>query len=108
MFPLTSGLTWSGISVEQVDEDYASDLDTKISVIGEEEIDTPMGRFKTVKVERVAQWKNRKSGKTGTSRWTYWYTSQAKSAVRYERSNTTSEGRVFIRETQDLIAFSVK
>ena len=108
VFPLTSGLTWSGISVEQVDEDYASDLDTKISVIGEEEIDTPMGRFKTVKVERVAQWKNRKSGKTGTSRWTYWYTSQAKSAVRYERSNTTSEGRVFIRETQDLIAFSVK
>ncbi len=108
VFPLTPGLSWSGVSVEQVADEYASDLNTKISAVAEEEIDTPMGRFKTVKVERVADWKNRKTGKTGTSRWTYWYTAQAKSPVRYERSNTTSEGRVFIKETQELIAFSVK
>ena len=108
VFPLTPGLSWSGVSVEQVADEYASDLNTKISAVAEEEIDTPMGRFKTVKVERVAEWKNRKSGKTGTSRWTYWYTAQAKSPVRYERSNTTSEGRVFIKETQELIAFAVK
>ena len=108
VFPLTPGLTWSGISVEQVGDDYASDLNTKIAALGEEELDTSMGRFKTIKVERVADWQNRKTGKTGTSRWTYWYTSQAKSALRFERSNTTSEGRVFIKETQELIAFSVK
>ncbi len=108
VFPLTLGLSWSGVSVEQVADEYASDLNTKISAVAEEEIDTPMGRFKTVKVERVADWKNRKTGKTGTSRWTYWYTAQAKSPVRYERSNTTSEGRVFIKETQELIAFAVK
>ena len=108
VFPLTPGLSWSGVSVEQVADEYASDLNTKISAVAEEEIDTPMGRFKTVKVERVADWKNRKTGKTGTSRWTYWYTAQAKSPVRYERSNTTGEGRVFIKETQELIAFSVK
>ena len=108
VFPLTPGLSWSGVSVEQVANEYASDLNTKISAVAEEEIDTPMGRFKTVKVERVAEWKNRKSGKSGTSRWIYWYTAQAKSPVRYERSNTTSEGRVFIKETQELIAFAVK
>jgi hypothetical protein len=108
VFPLTPGLTWSGISVEQVDDEYASDLSTRIAALGEEELDTPMGRFKTIKVERVADWKNRKTGKTGTSRWTYWYTSQAKNSVRFERSNATSEGRVFIRETQELVAFSVK
>ena len=108
VFPLTPGLTWSGIAVEKVDDEPFSDLDTRISAIAEEEVDTPMGRFKTIKVERVANWKNRKNGKTGTSRWTYWYTSQAKSALRFERSNTTGEGRVFIKETQELLAFSVK
>ena len=108
VFPLTPGLSWSGVSVQQVADEYAYDLNTKISAVAEEEIDTPMGRFKTVKVERVADWKNRKTGKTGTSRWTYWYTAQAKSAVRYERSNTTSEGRVYVKETQELIAFAVK
>jgi hypothetical protein len=108
VFPLTPGLTWSGVSVERTGDDMVTDLTAKISAIAEEEIDTPMGRFKTVKVERNADWKNRKNGKTGTSRWTYWYSAQAKSALRFERSNTTSDGRVLIRETQDLIAFSVK
>jgi Caspase domain len=108
VFPLTPGLAWSGVSVERTGDSQISDLNAKITAIGEEEIDTPMGRLKTVKVERVADWKNRKTGKTGTSRWIYWYTAQAKSAVRFERSNTTSEGRVLIRETQELIAFSVK
>ena len=108
VFPLTPGLSWSGVTVEQVGDEYASDLNTKISALAEEDIETPMGVFRTVKVERVANWKNRKTGKTGVSRWTYWYTAQAKSPVRYERSNTTSEGRVFIKETQELIAFAVK
>jgi Caspase domain len=108
VFPLTPGLTWSGVAVEQGEDGYVADLNSKISAIAEEEIDTPMGRFKTIKVERVAEWKNRKNGKTGISRWTYWYTAQAKSPVRYERSNTTSEGRMFIRETQELVAFVVK
>lgn len=108
VFPLTPGLTWSGVAVEEAEDGYVADLNSKISALAEEEIDTPMGRFKTIKVERVVEWKARKSGKTGTSRWTYWYTSQAKSPVRYERSNTTSEGRVFIRETHEMVAFAVK
>lgn len=108
VFPLTPGVKWSGITVEQVGDEYATDLDTKIAAVAEEELDTPMGRFKTIKVERVAQWKNRKNGKTGTSRWTYWYTAQAKMPVRYERSNTTSEGRVFIKEQLEMVALGVK
>ena len=99
--------TWSGKTVEE-GEGYASDLETKINAIGEEEITTPLGLMKTIKVERVSDWKNRKTGKTGTSRWTYWYTAQAKTAVRFERSNTTSEGRVFIKETQELLSYSLK
>ncbi len=108
VFPLTPGLSWSGVTTEQVGDEYASDINAKITVRGEEEIDTPMGRLRAIKVERVGEWKNRKSGKAGTSRWTYWYVAHAKMPVRLERSNTTSEGRVFIKETQELIAFSVK
>ncbi|MEO8386299.1 MAG: caspase family protein [Betaproteobacteria bacterium] len=108
VFPLTVGLAWSGITVEEIAGSYISDLNTKISGIAEEEIETPAGRFKTIKVERVANWKNRGNGKTGVSIWTYWYASAAKSAVRYERSRTGSDGRVLNRETHELIAFSVK
>ena len=108
VFPLTVGLSWSGITVEEIPGSYTSDLNTKITGIAEEEIETPAGRFKTIKVERVANWKNRGNGNSGVSAWTYWYASPAKSAVRFERSRTTSEGRLLNRETQELIAFSVK
>ena len=108
VFPLTVGLAWRGNVVQKTGADEFSDLDTKVAVLGEEEIETPAGRFKAMKVERIADWKDRKSFKTGTSRWTYWYTSQAKTALRFERTNTTSDGRVLIRETHELIAFSVK
>ncbi len=108
VFPLTPGLAWNGVMVEQIDDEYASDINAKIAVYGEEEIETPMGRFRAIKVERIGEWKNRKTGKMGTSRWIYWYTSQVKMPVRLERSNTTAEGRVFIKETQEVIAFAVK
>ena len=108
VFPLTLGLTWSGIVVQETGKDAISDLDTKVSVLGEEEIETTMGRFKTVKIERIAEWKDRKVNRTGTSRWVYWYSSAAKASLRFERTNTTGEGRVLIRETHELVAFAVK
>lgn len=108
VFPLTPGLSWSGVTVEEIAGSYVSDLNTKITCIGLEDIDTPAGRFKTVKVERVAQWKNRNGTRSGVSTWTYWYSAEAKSAVRYERSKSTSDGRVLSRETLELVAFSVK
>ena len=76
-----------------------------ITGLCEEEIETPAGKFKTIKVERVAEWKRRKSG---VSRWVYWYTSHAKSAVCYERTKTTVEGRALLSELHKLVAFSVK
>ena len=108
VFPLTQGLNWRGTVVQQTGSDVFSDLDTKVSVMGEEEVETAMGRFKAVKIKRVADWRDRKSNRTGTSQWTYWYSSQAKTSLRYERVNTTGDGRVIINETHELIAFSVK
>ena len=51
--------------MEEIAGSYTSDLDTKITGIAEEEIETPAGRFKTIKVERVANWKDRGNGKSG-------------------------------------------
>ena len=107
VFPMSAGVSWSGL-VTEGGEDYSGVNDVRIRVIGEEELDTPLGHLKGIKIERTGNWKNMKSGKTGTTRWTYWYHGPAKQAVRYERSNTTSEGRVLIKETQELVAYKVK
>ncbi len=107
VFPLSPGLSWNGMVTES-GEDYAGTNDVRIRVVGEEEIETPMGRLKTIKVDRTGEWKNTKTSKTGTTRWTYWYHGPAKQAVRYERSNTTSEGRLLVKETQELLALGVK
>jgi hypothetical protein len=107
VFPMSPGLSWNG-TITETGEDYAGTQEVKIRVLGEEEIDTPMGRLKTIKVERNGEWKNLKTNKTGVTRWTYWYHGPAKQAVRYERSNATSEGRLLFKETQELVAFGVK
>ncbi len=107
VFPLSPGISWSGM-VNEGGDDHAGTNDVRIRVIGEEEVDTPMGRLKTIKVERTGDWKNTKTGKTGTTRWSYWYHGPAKVPVRYERSNTTSEGRLLVKELQELVAFGVK
>lgn len=106
LFPLTPGLAWSGKAVEQ-GEDYTTELETRIRVVGEEELATPAGRMKAVRVERSVAWTNRRTGSTGIHQSTYWYSARAKSPVRIERSNATSAGRVFLKETQELTAFAV-
>ncbi len=107
VFPMSVGVSWSGIITEGGD-DYTGTNDVRIRVVGEEEIDSPLGRLKTLRIERAGEWRNTKTGRTGTTRWTYWYHGPAKQALRYQRSNTTAEGRLLIKETQELVAFNVK
>ncbi len=107
LFPMTPGASWSGRVIEGGDG-YDGINDITLRIVGEEEIDTPMGRMKGIKVERSGDWKNKKSGKTGTTRWTFWYHGPAKSGIRFERSNTTSDGKVLVKETQELVAFGSK
>lgn len=107
VFPMSAGVSWSGM-VTEGGEDYSGTNNVRIRVAGEEEIDTALGRLKAIKVERTGEWKNLKSGKTGTSKSTYWYHGPVKQAVRYERSNTTSEGRLLLKEIQEVEAYGVK
>jgi hypothetical protein len=104
---MSVGVAWSGMVVEGGD-DYAGTNDVRIRVVAEEEIDTPLGRLKTLRIERTGEWRNTRSGKTGTTRWTYWYHGPAKQALRYQRTNTTAEGRLLTKETQELVAYGVK
>jgi hypothetical protein len=107
LFPMSAGVTWNGKIIEG-GEDYDGTNEVRIRVIGEEEIETAMGRLKAIRVERTGEWKNLKTGRTGVTHWVYWYHGPAKQALRYERFNTTSEGRVLAREIQELVAFGVK
>ncbi|MBL8521638.1 MAG: caspase family protein [Betaproteobacteria bacterium] len=106
-FPMTPGLSWSGTVTEGGDDYSGSNLVT-LRVIGEEEIDTALGKLRAIRLERTGEWRNARNGKTGISRWTFWYHGPAKQAVRFERSNTTHDGRLFFKEVQEIMAFGVK
>lgn len=107
VFPLTQGLTWGGKMLEE-GEDYVTDQDIKIAVLGEEVLQTAMGPMKVIKVERNATWKSRASNKQGASKWTYWYNSAVKVPVKYERINMTKDGRVFVHEVHEVVGVMVK
>jgi hypothetical protein len=107
VFPLSPGLSWGGRFVDET-PDVVSEVDVKIRAVGEEEIEVPAGRFRAIKVERAGEWKVSKSGNTGRSVWTYWYSSQAKIFLKYEWTNTTSDGKVINRESMEMVSFSVK
>lgn len=107
LFPMSAGVSWSG-TITEGGENFSGVQEVQIRVIGEEEIDTALGRLKAIRIERSGDWVNKKNGQTGKTRWVYWYHGPAKQAVRYERFNTTSEGRVLAREIQELTAFGVK
>ena len=107
VFPLVPGLSWGGKFSDEA-PDVISDLDIKINVVGEEDIEVPAGKFRAVKVDRVGEWTNRKSGKRGVSRWVYWYSSQVKIFLKYEWTNTQADGKVLNRETMEMVSFSVR
>lgn len=107
LFPMTQGASWT---LKHTDEagDRITDVEVQISVKGEEEVSTPAGKMKAIKVERIGNWRQRKTGSTGISAWTYWYTAQVKRWVRAEWTNTATGGRVLNRETQELQSYRVE
>ena len=108
VFPLRPGLAWRGKLVERGDS-HVSELDASVKVTGEEAVDTPAFRHvKAIKLERQVTWKNRGTGKSGQTRFTYWYAAPFKGTIRSERTSTTSEGRVYVKESQELVALGVR
>jgi len=107
-FPMAQGSNWTVRHRKEVDGVHVVDSETQLRVVGEEEVETPAGRFATMKVERIEKWKNLKTGATGTATTVYWYSARAKRYVRLEWSNRTADGRLLIRERTELVSYRVK
>ena len=87
----------------------AWDQEVRIEVLGEEEIDTPAGRFRAMKLGREVRWTERdKPNNNGVNRWTYWYSGQAKRWIAAEHTNVTAAGKTIASERWDLESYNVK
>ena len=76
--------------------------------MGEEEVDTPVGKLKGMHVVRESHWTQRDDKRTGVRTWTYWYNAAVKRFVLAEDANVTSDGKVLWRERWELVAYDVK
>ena len=95
VFPLMPGAKFSFVAEQQLEENkriYDHTID--IVILGEEEVQTPAGKFRTVKIERKVNWKQRdKPSNAGLNTWTYWYSADAKRWVIATETNVTAEGK---------------
>ena len=84
------------------------DSQVKLTVIGEEEIEVPAGKMRAVRIERVANWKQRDSDNGGVRTHTYWYSGHVKRLVLLEDKNVTLKGKTVLHERHALVSHSVK
>ncbi|MEO7743701.1 MAG: caspase family protein [Usitatibacter sp.] len=108
MFPMKAGDTWRFKSQQKRTGDRLTDLDEHIKVGDEEEVDTPAGKMRGVRIDREVRWKDRGRDNAGVNTFTYWYNSAAKRYVVLEQVNTTTAGKVLVDERLELVSYSVK
>ncbi|HUL95533.1 MAG TPA: caspase family protein [Usitatibacter sp.] len=107
VFPLRNGGTWTLKAFQKTGE-RGFDLEVKLKVGAEEEVDTPMGKLRGIRIERQSAWKQRNGKSGGVNTWTYWYNSAVKRFVAAEQANVTTDGKTLARERYDLVAYDVK
>ena len=109
VFPLNPGARFNLTAEENVSDKRIFDLDIRIAVQGEEEVSTPAGKFRAVKIDREVKWKQRdKPAHAGTNTFVYWYSAEAKRFVIAENTNITSAGKTLSRERWELESYNVK
>ena len=74
----------------------------------DEEVETPMGKGRGVRITREVKWKQRNSNNAGVNTFTYWYNGAAKRYLVMEQVNAATEGKVLLRERYELLSYSVK
>jgi uncharacterized caspase-like protein len=112
LFPMKPGNKWDLDSV-QVITDAAGrkrtlDVQVRLTVVGEEEVEVKAGRMRAMRVERVARWKQRDSENAGVRTGTFWYNGAVKRWVRLEEKNVTSKGKTTVHEQVELASFEVQ
>jgi hypothetical protein len=95
VFPLNPGSKFSFPVVQDVDNGKrVYDQTVDIAVLGEEDVETAAGKFRTVKIERKVRWIQRdKASNAGTNTWTYWYAAAAKRWVLATEVNVHASGK---------------
>jgi uncharacterized caspase-like protein len=107
-FPMSPGAT-STIKVhETVGNKKGYDLEIRLGVVREEEIATPAGRFRAVKLDRVVAWKERDKAYRGENTWTLWYSGEAKRFIVAEQTNRTADGKTLASERWELESYRVR
>jgi hypothetical protein len=106
-FPLRTGGTWTLSFVNERDG-RKYDNKVKIAMGAEEDVVTPSGTWRAVKLERTNQWKERGKDYEGTHTMTYWYSGPVKRLVAADIRNVTSDGRVLAHERHELEKFEVR
>jgi hypothetical protein len=112
LFPMKTGNSWS-LKLTQVTTDgegrkRTTDVKVKLRVVGEEEVEPVAGKMRAMRVERVAEWKQRGSDSAGVRTQTFWYSGPVKRWVRMEDKNVTSAGKILQHEVWDLVGYKVQ
>jgi len=107
VFPMRKGGTWT-MKASQKSGERTYDLNVKLMVGAEEEVATPAGKLRGVRIDREALWKQHDGSASGVNTWTYWYSSAVKRFVVAEWQNVTSDGKVLAKERYELTAYDVR
>jgi uncharacterized caspase-like protein len=109
VFPLTPGASFTLTHEQANDDKRIYDNRVEISIGGEEDVVTPAGKFRAVKIDRKVHWKNRdKPSDAGLNTWTYWYSAEAKRWIVAEETNVTLSGRQLVRQRYELEKMTLK
>jgi hypothetical protein len=107
VFPLKQGSTWDLKGFQEIGERQI-DMQIKLTVGVEEEVQAPAGKFRALRIQRVSNWKQRNSKAGGVNTWTYWYNSAVKRFVLAEVTNVTIDGKTIQHERLELVSYEVK
>jgi hypothetical protein len=106
-FPLMVGANWN-LDVEQRTGERVFDLKVSGRVVGEEELATPAGTMRALRVEREVRWKRRNGKDAGVNKWTLWYSAAVKRFVVADQTNITLDGKTLADERYELASYNVK
>jgi len=81
----------------------------KIAIGGEEEVTTPAGRFRAIRIDREVKWVQREKPEyAGVNTWVYWYSGAAKRFVVATQSNVTNKGKQLQLDRWELESYKVR
>lgn len=106
-FPLMVGASWN-MDAEQRNGERVFDLKISARVLAEEEVGTPAGPMRTLRVEREVKWKRRNKADAGVNTWTLWYNPAVKRYVAAEQRNVTVDGKILTDERYELASYEVR